>query len=356
MPVNRLIYGAWGLILLGAVAIAGYNLKPHAGDRESQAVESPATGTVSDAGLQLAEFEQDQVPGRLPVVSDQDPLADTKLKTLRRIVSEEMPSASAEEVKIWTNEFQDLPEEAVRFLLRQKRESDGDTPSVAEVPQIDIPAPIAVNMGSTPAALAEARSVVVGNLINSATVGFRRKLVEFTGLDDKYGTGLGIAEVRFQMTPGPLSNSGNTFDIALETPGFFAVLDGERELFTRVGRFKLNDEQRLVTSHGWQVLGVKEIPEGVTNVEISEAGDVTAVVDGMDHELGKLRVATFLDSSRLRSADGCFFEPTAASGHAQYAQRYAVKQGWIEGSNADSRRERAMLQQLEEWDSLVPGR
>ena len=46
------------------------------------------------------------------------------MRALRRILREEMPGASPEEMEVWAEQFRDLPEETVRFLLQQKRHTD----------------------------------------------------------------------------------------------------------------------------------------------------------------------------------------------------------------------------------------
>lgn len=360
MAINRLIYGAWGILLLSAVVIAGANLKPASIDAQTselgESVQIPEPLPALADTVENVEFTQEQVPGRLPIVSDSDPLAEPKLKALRKLVAEQMPGASDQEIKIWSNEFQDLPEEAVKFLLQQKRESGFDRVPLLE-PNDSLPVSMTPDPPSTEGTLRQAHSIVVGNLLNSATPGYRRKLVEFDSRSSVLateGAGLDIAEVRYQMTAGPITETGNTFDLALRGPGFFALSDGNNERFTRVGRFKLNADRRLTSSAGWILQGVKAVPEGVTQVRVSDTGEVVAPVDQTVHNLGRIKVARFLDASRLGSTDGCMFEPTGTSGGPNYDQPCSVIQGSIEGSNADPETERRRLKQLDDWRTLLP--
>lgn len=356
MPINRLIYGAWGLILIGAVGIAGYNLKPRP-VTEPLAIMGEAAPSLGGGldDIQQTEFIQD-VPGRLGVVEN-DPLAASKLKTLGKVVKDEMPNASAEEVRIWADEFKDLPEEAVRFLLRQKRHSDGNSAATPLPTTPDRPDTIDFTPTRSSGIFELARRIATSNLLNESTSGYREQVIEFQSVssDEAHVSQLELAEVRSSTRAGKLDYTGRALDVALSV-GFFAVsLDGDT-YFTRCGRFSLNAERRLVLRMGdieYTIDGVSQIPAEATTIEITLLGAVRASVQGAaKEELGQLRIAQFLDASRLKSIGGCLFQPSIFSGQPSYDGSARVEQGQLEGSNVSPDMTRSLLKKLDEWESL----
>ncbi len=357
MELNRIIYGAWAVLLLGAVCIAAYNLKPRTAELQADSeigepgnINAPTTETMQSK-VEPTEFLQDKAPGRLPVVSDTDPLADAKVKALRRIVKEEMPGASADEVKIWTDEFKDLPEDAVRFLLKQKRQSDG-------IPSIVIPdpaqQPAAVdppNSDSLAETLSRIKQITVRNLMNQHTFGYRRQSAEFFGT----ANGIRIAELRTRaVSPKPVLTE-QPFDFVPRN-GYFAVTEDGQTWFTKAGRFTADADGRLSLRIGDRSLlvdGLAALPEGTTSISVSDSGELMAKGTGDETSLGQFRVATFLDATRLNTEDGCLLTPTDASGPPSFQKQPSVWQGGLEPSNVDSTEEQQLLERIAEWSALL---
>src|SRR5262245_41375922 len=107
--------------------------------------------------------------------------------------------------------------------------------------------------------------VVGHNLSNTNTPGFKASRALFsdqfsrlikpaTGASGSLGgtnplqIGLGVklADVDRDMSQGALNTTGRTFDLALNGRGFFAVTDGERTFYTRVGSFGLDADHDMV--------------------------------------------------------------------------------------------------------------
>lgn len=360
MEMNRIIYGAWAVLLLGAVCIAAYNLEPSTAELqqsseigESGSPDAFASLAQSDQGrVEPTEFLQDRVPGRLPVVSDTDPLADAKLKVLRRIVKEEMPDASADEVRIWTEEFKDLPEDAVRFMLKQKRRSDG-APPIA-IPELVPETATPPNQSALAVTIEKAKAITTRNLMNQNTWGYRRQTVEFFGSSTDR---IQIAEVttRSRSDANPLAETGRQFDFATRDGLFVLIEDGET-WFTNVGRFSLNNDRQLSLRVGDRELipeGINAVPKGATSVQISDSGELTATVGADQTTLGRFRVATFLDAARLYTDDGCLFRQHGASGQPRFVDKPTILQGCLEPSNVLPSEEERLLEQLQQWSELL---
>lgn len=354
MKANRLVYGAWAVVLAGAIGFAALEVQTRTG-RTAEKQPSPAAGDVGTAEplpleVRTASFQQDQPPGHLPVISDNDPLADAKLKALRRIVAEEMPGASEQEMDVWTEQFMDLPEETVRFLLRQKRTSDG-------VPPAAVPPPPESAIVGSPASetLVTAHEIQRCNLMNVATTGFRRRLIEFEGHFARSQPGVQIAEIRFDMSLGQMRQTGRSLDFAVNGPGFFHLTSEQGSRFTRCGRFRIGTDRHIVLVFGGRELplaSVDAVPEDTEEILVTPDGEVTARLPESTVSLGSIRVARFLDASRMNSDGGCLFEPTARSGPPRFPGASAIQQGWLEGSNARPDVEQRLLKQIEAWQEL----
>jgi flagellar basal-body rod protein FlgG len=89
---------------------------------------------------------------------------------------------------------------------------------------------------------------------------------------------LALQEVDFSQ--GAVQATGNTFDLAIQGPGFFKVRTPDGDFLTRNGAFLRGPDGSLVTNQGFQVMGqggAIDIPAGRT---ITVAGDGQVYVDG----------------------------------------------------------------------------
>ena len=105
------------------------------------------------------------------------------------------------------------------------------------------------------------QEVLANNLANVNTPGFRAETVAFR-VAPVNGEGLQtrafVAETTpgADFTPGVITSTGRTLDIAIQGQGFFAVQGADgREGYTRNGGFTVNDQGQLVTHAGQAVLG-----------------------------------------------------------------------------------------------------
>lgn len=128
--------------------------------------------------------------------------------------------------------------------------------------------------------------------------------------------------------PGPLVQSGNPLDVALNGRGFFAVQTPQGERWTRDGAFSIDAQGRLVNHSGHQVLteaGPITFGPEETDVTIGRDGSISTSAGVR----GRLRVVDFADLRELqRSGDNLW-----SGGTPRAAEGVRVAQGTIERSN-----------------------
>ncbi|MBZ0260968.1 MAG: flagellar basal-body rod protein FlgG [Aestuariivirga sp.] len=206
--------------------------------------------------------------------------------------------------------------------------------------------------------------VIANNIANINTTGFKRARAEFTdllyqvertnGIPNSSGTsaipegaqlGLGtrLAAIRNVHLQGPLANSGNRMDVAINGTGWFQVggPDGET-LYTRAGAFNTNENGQIVTMDGYEVLPAMTVPANTIDVHINQSGEVYAQVAGQTTQtlLGQFTLASFPNSAGLEELGGNLFRQTVSSGSATTGVPGQVgfgklEQGYLEGSNVD---------------------
>jgi flagellar basal-body rod protein FlgG len=205
--------------------------------------------------------------------------------------------------------------------------------------------------------------VISNNLANVNTTGFRKSRAEFEDLiyqtyrtaggtvgdNQRLPTGIQIGEgVRTVSTTqthlqGPLLQTGNKLDVAIEGDGFYQVtLPGGQFAYTRAGHFKNDAEGRLVTVDGYLVEPAITLPTNATSVTISATGlvSVTMPNDTTSQEVGQLTLAHFVNPSGLTPIGRTMFVPTDASGQAMVLPPGmegvgTLQQGFLEASNVE---------------------
>lgn len=207
--------------------------------------------------------------------------------------------------------------------------------------------------------------VIANNLANADSVGFKRDLALFVEreaearLKDRYrhlraephdeiGGGIFLAQTYTVHEPGAMAETGNPFDLALGSDGFFMLRDAAgRSLFTRAGNFRLNAQGELVSADGLsRVLDADGSPiliEDPANVTVNAEGAV--MQDGQ--ELTRLGVRRFADPRVLRKAGAGLFEAPAGT-PGEPAAVPDVRQGYLEASASGSR----MIQDLVDMVSV----
>jgi flagellar basal-body rod protein FlgG len=206
--------------------------------------------------------------------------------------------------------------------------------------------------------------VIANNIANINTTGYKKARAEFSDLiyqtDRAEGTpnqsnqalipeginiGLGVrmVAVRNLHTEGDLSQTGNSYDMAIVGRGFFQIVapDGTTS-YTRDGAFNTNENGELVTGDGYKVIPTITVPVTATQVTVNESGQVMATIGTSTTQtsLGQLQIANFVNEAGLKELGGNLFAETPASGSPVIGvpgdpSFGTIKQGYLENSNVD---------------------
>jgi flagellar basal-body rod protein FlgG len=140
----------------------------------------------------------------------------------------------------------------------------------------------------------------------------------------------GIAELRTDLSQGPLRQTGNPLDLGLSGDGFFAVNTPQGVAYTRDGQFTTDEQGRLATITGFQVLGTNGKP-----ITVSDPSDVTVAPDGTVTSGGKTagRIDVVSLTNAVKQGDTLFSgNPGARPANTD------IEQGYVEGSGVEPAR------------------
>lgn len=117
---------------------------------------------------------------------------------------------------------------------------------------------------SSQMALEKRLTTIADNVANSSTVGFRATGVKFEDLVSGTGSqGVSFAssgETYLSGAVGPVRQTGNPFDFAVQGDAWFGIQTPSGTIMTRDGRFGLDDNGQLVTHQGYPVLDTGGAP------------------------------------------------------------------------------------------------
>jgi flagellar basal-body rod protein FlgG len=205
---------------------------------------------------------------------------------------------------------------------------------------------------------------IANNIANINTTSFKRARAEFTDLfyqmDRMQGVpnvagsspipegtnmGLGVrsAAVRKLHMQGALTQTGNTYDMAINGRGWFQVLGPNNEvLYTRAGSFNTNANGQLVTLDGYQLDPTITVPQGTVDVTVNKTGQVFAKLDTEvnPRQIGQINLANFANDAGLEPLGDNLYRETTSSGtpvvglpgDAGYGK---INQHYLEASNVD---------------------
>lgn len=151
--------------------------------------------------------------------------------------------------------------------------------------------------------------VLGNNLANTNTTGFKSSTARFSdhfsrllqhaigpnnglgGLNpSQIGQGVEVGSITRNLEQGSLTDTGRTFDLAMQGRGYFAVTDGSETFYTRAGTFGLDALHNLVSlTNGYSVLGPTGSPVVIDTDSLYEpkvtelvefAGNLPAEVTG----------------------------------------------------------------------------
>ncbi len=206
-------------------------------------------------------------------------------------------------------------------------------------------------------------SVVAHNLANVNTSGFKKGRAVFEDLlyqnvkqvgaatsQDTVapsglalGTGVRVVATEKLYTQGSLSQTGNSFDLAIQGRGFFQISMPDGTFgYTRDGSFQVNAQGELVTSSGYRVQPGITIPDGAQTVTIGSDGVISVQQAGQNQptQVGTIQLSDFVNPAGLQARGENLLVETAASGPAQTSTPGlngvgTVQQGAVESSNVN---------------------
>lgn len=206
--------------------------------------------------------------------------------------------------------------------------------------------------------------VIANNIANVNTTGFKRSRAEFTDLlyqtdrvagvptrggnsavpeGTSVGLGVRTVAVRSLHMQGSLIKTANRFDIAINGQGWFQVAGSDGETFySRSGAFSPDANGQLVTLDGLALQPAITVPQGATEVMVSDTGQVSVRVGNATEltPVGQLTLAYFPNNAGLAPMGQNMFRETPASGTPTVGvpgdpSIGTLKQGYLEGSNVD---------------------
>jgi len=170
-----------------------------------------------------------------------------------------------------------------------------------------------------------------------------------------------VVEEYTDFSVGSMQKTSNPLDIALNREDlFFAVKTPEGVRFTKDGSFVLDDEGKLVTKEGYEVLGDDyfKTKEGISFsttdsvIDIDENGQIYTNVPGSVTltQNKKLFIATVDNLKYLQKEGDNLYRLDDMSRMHKSEESGAVKQGFVEKSNVNAVK---MMTQLIETNRLV---
>lgn len=190
--------------------------------------------------------------------------------------------------------------------------------------------------------------VIANNLANINSTGFKRDRVFLEMLNASGGvpsdgrndlTGINTRHA-VDFTQGSLQPTGNTFDLAIQGRGFFAVSTPNGLRLTRNGHFQLTADGSLVTAEGFAVQGENGnvvIPNidkrSLLNISVNEAGEILAGREPLAH----LRIVDVANPDQLQKDHESLFIPAEGQPALDVARdQVQIRQGYLEESNVDA--------------------
>jgi len=201
--------------------------------------------------------------------------------------------------------------------------------------------------------------VISNNLANANTTGYKRSRGNFEDLmyqnivpagadtanNTKIPTGIQVgmgtkaASVDKIFTQGNFTQTDNKMDLAIEGKGFFKVLRGSQEAYTRAGSFKLDQDGYVCDASGNRVQPEIAVPKTATTINIESGGTFSALdQSGTVLATVNMHLFSFPNPAGLQSIGQNYFIPTPASGDVTENQpgvdgMGTLLQGYLEASN-----------------------
>jgi flagellar basal-body rod protein FlgF len=205
--------------------------------------------------------------------------------------------------------------------------------------------------------MAEMR-VIANNMANISTTGFRREGVLFAEHVAALAPGepslsMAAAEGRLiSAAQGAFSQTGGSFDLAIEGAGYFLIETPQGPRLTRAGSFMPSAEGALVTPDGMPLLDIGgapvSVPFGVGRIAIGHDGTVSADGD----PVAQIGLWAPIDATTLVADGATRFEAPQGVEPVEGSRMF---QGFLEESNVDAVSEIARMIEVQRAYELGQG-
>ena len=189
--------------------------------------------------------------------------------------------------------------------------------------------------------------IIGNNMANINSPGFKADLFKAQSLFLTGSVTSGEARAVQQQndtdfSDGPIVNTGNNLDVAIQGSGWFAVQDSKgKEAYTRAGNFHINENGMLVTATNLPVLGDGgpiSIPPA-QEINIGEDGTISIVpIDGppgLVATIDRLRLVKLDKNNLIKDTNGLMKLQQGSPAPVADATLTIVS-GALEGSNVNS--------------------
>ncbi len=204
--------------------------------------------------------------------------------------------------------------------------------------------------------------IIANNLANANTTGYKQSRGNFADLmyqtivpagannanntqvptGIQIGMGVTTGSVEKLFTQGNFTQTSNNLDLAIQGNGFFQVLRGTQQAYTRDGSFKVDQNGNIVDAGGYMLQPQITIPKTAVSISIDPSGVLTATdSSGTVVQTSNLQLYLFPNPAGLQSVGNNYYIPTPASGNVTSSQpggpngAGTVLQGYLEASNTD---------------------
>jgi flagellar basal-body rod protein FlgG len=204
--------------------------------------------------------------------------------------------------------------------------------------------------------------IIANNVSNVNTTGYKKTRAEFQDLINQtfsspgslgsqgtidpvgvqVGLGTRISATQRDFINGPIIQTANPLDMAIQGDGFFQIqLDNGQIGYSRDGSFKRDANGSIVTTDGYPLIPQMTIPQDSTEVTIGANGSVSIRdATGNFQEIGQIQLARFANPAGLEAQGRNLYTRTPSSGDPIVGQlgqgefaRTTIGQGFLENSN-----------------------
>ncbi|WP_201829864.1 flagellar basal-body rod protein FlgF [Microvirga zambiensis] len=182
-------------------------------------------------------------------------------------------------------------------------------------------------------------NTIANNVANMNTGGFRAdevKFEEILSLAAKENVSFASSGQNFvSRRTGPMTKTDNPLDVAIQGDGWFAFQGPGGPVYTRDGRFKMNENGDLLTVDGYRVLDAGGSPIALDPMEGSPTIGRDGTITQGTNQAGTIGVFNLRDESKLTRFGNSGVLSSVPGEVVQDFTSNGIQQGFSEGSNVN---------------------